>query len=79
MTTVVDGVIKEERLNVSDRCDYCGAQAFVVAKFLKGTLWFCGHHYSKWKIKIDETAFQVVDERARMNHKPGQAVKLQES
>ena len=31
-------------LTLADRCDRCGAQAFVQAKLRSGTLLFCNHH-----------------------------------
>jgi hypothetical protein len=60
-------------LKVSDRCDYCGAQAFVSASFLAGPLYLCGHHYAKWQKKIDATAYAVFDGRDRINVKPSQS------
>ena len=36
---------KAERvLNVIDRCDVCGSQAFVLVKLITGEVMFCGHH-----------------------------------
>ena len=32
-------------LKIADRCDKCGAQAFVLATGVSGELMFCGHHY----------------------------------
>lgn len=31
-------------LATSDRCDRCGAQAYIRALFVSGELTFCGHH-----------------------------------
>jgi hypothetical protein len=33
-------------LNATDRCDSCGAQAYVKVKGITGELLFCGHHYN---------------------------------
>ncbi len=60
-------------LTASDRCDYCGAQAFIHAKFLSGELLLCNHDYRKWKEKIDATAFEVSDFSERINAKPSQS------
>lgn len=30
-----------------DRCDSCGAQAYVEVKGITGELLFCSHHYNK--------------------------------
>jgi hypothetical protein len=70
--TIVKGPSDIE-LTASDRCDYCGAQAFVVASFLAGPLLLCGHDYAEWQIKIDATAFEVLDYRERINAKPSQS------
>ena len=63
---------KTERvLKVADRCDYCGAQAFVLAKFGAGDLMFCGHHFADFEINIREQSFEVIDERSFINEKGG--------
>ena len=36
---------KEWSLKATDRCDSCGAQAYVSVKGSTGDLMFCGHHY----------------------------------
>jgi hypothetical protein len=41
MTTSVD---THKPLNISDRCDKCGAQAMIRATLANGELYFCGHH-----------------------------------
>lgn len=63
---------KEWQLKVIDRCDKCGAQAYVMVKGSTGDLMFCGHHYDK--IMNDPDAYtkmmafmlEVVDERERL-------------
>jgi hypothetical protein len=63
---------KEYILKVSDRCDRCNAQAFVLVKGSTGDLMFCGHHYEK--IMNDPDAYtkmmsfmlEVVDEREKL-------------
>jgi hypothetical protein len=57
-------------IRVADRCDRCGAQAFVLAKVLETDLFFCGHHFHEHESKIREVAASVVDERDRINTKP---------
>ena len=64
---------KEWQLKAIDRCDKCGAQAYVQVKGSTGDLLFCGHHYEK--IMNDPDAYtkmmafmlEVVDERERLN------------
>ena len=61
---------KQERvLKQADRCDRCGAQAFVLAKGIQGVLFFCGHHYNKNKDGIDSWAFEVINEIDSINEK----------
>lgn len=63
---------KEYRLKVVDRCDTCGAQAYVMVRGIAGELMFCGHHYDKIMNKPDSytkmMAFmiEVVDERDKL-------------
>ena len=53
-------------LTALDRCDRCGAQAWVKVSGVNGELFFCGHHYNKAEKKIKEWAFEIVDERERL-------------
>lgn len=64
---------KEYTLRVIDRCDSCGAQAYVQVKGSTGDLLFCGHHYDKIMnnpdayTKMMAFMLEVVDERDRLN------------
>ena len=63
--------MSEERLlRIADRCDRCGAQAFVLATVNGTDLLFCGHHFNRWEDDIREVASRVVDERKYINSKP---------
>ena len=53
-------------LTVLDRCDRCSAQAWVKANGVNGELLFCSHHYNKIENTIKEWAFEIVDERFRL-------------
>lgn len=55
-----------ETLTALDRCDSCGAQAYVSVKFAAGELLFCGHHATKYEEKMAETFLDMVDERWRL-------------
>ncbi len=46
----------------SDRCDRCGAQAYVVAVFDGGHLVFCVHHGRQYAAALQATAILVHDE-----------------
>lgn len=49
-----------------DRCDYCGAQAYVRATLATGELLFCAHHASEFKAKIQPIALEWHDESSRL-------------
>jgi len=56
-------------LNALDRCDRCGAQAFVVCQLTEGELMFCGHHFAKYQDNLIKVAFDIQDERDQINLK----------
>lgn len=58
----------EATLTSTDRCDACGAQAYVRVEMPFGQLLFCAHHARKHKDKIEEVAVNVVDETERISH-----------
>lgn len=62
------GVTEEKtwQLTAMDRCDSCGAQAFIWVNGVSGDLLFCSHHFNKWEAKIREFAFEIVDEREKL-------------
>jgi hypothetical protein len=64
--TLVENV---KQLKISDRCDRCSAQAFVLVKMVAGELIFCGHHYTKHQTTLDKMAFEIIDERGSINAK----------
>ena len=58
---------KEWTLTALDRCDSCGAQAYVLVRGISGELTFCAHHYNKSNgEKLKSFAFEVIDERERL-------------
>lgn len=67
MDTMVEE--KSNVLNVSDRCDACGSQAFVWINGVAGDLLFCRHHFLKNEDKLKEYAFEIVDETHKINEK----------
>ncbi len=50
-------------LTAQDRCDACGAQAYVRVRLPYGELFFCGHHASQHLDKLREDALEIQDER----------------
>jgi len=71
METTEERVIST--LLVSDRCDYCQSQAYVLVKGVSGELLFCAHDYTKimndpvGKEKLEAFAFEIIDEREKLN------------
>ena len=63
---------KQWTLTLQDRCDACGAQAYVQATGVTGSLLFCGHHYNEivdnavGYDKMMKFAYQILDERERL-------------
>ena len=57
---------KEWTLTGNDRCDACGAQAYLRVTGVTGSLDFCGHHYNKYEDKLSSFAFETIDERERL-------------
>jgi hypothetical protein len=56
-------------LTVADRCDSCGAQAYIAATFLNGELLFCGHHGRAYSAKMAESALSIHDQTADLSTK----------
>lgn len=59
-------------LDATDRCDRCGAQAYIKVMGSTGELLFCGHHYnniindSDGYKKIMSFMISVIDERDKL-------------
>jgi len=49
-------------LTEADRCDRCGARAYVVAVFDAGPLSFCAHHGRQYSGALATAAVLVYDE-----------------
>jgi len=62
-TTVIEGAA----LNAADRCDRCGAQAFVRVTLVSGfELLFCAHHGKEHADKLRQVALKIHDESQRI-------------
>lgn len=63
---------KDWTLTGLDRCDACGAQAYVHTIGVSGDLFFCGHHYEKaigtpsGYDNMMKFAYSIIDERDRL-------------
>lgn len=61
-------VLESTPLNALDRCDRCGAQAYVRAVMENGfELLFCGHHAKKYQEGLAEVAARIQDETERIS------------
>ncbi len=62
-TSVIEGAA----LNASDRCDRCGAQAYVRVTLASGfDLLFCAHHSKEHADKLKQVALEIHDESERI-------------
>lgn len=50
-------------LTAADRCDQCGARAWVKVTLNSGELLFCAHHANRHMESLRETAVMILDER----------------
>lgn len=61
-------------LSATDRCDRCGAQAYVRVVMPGGAdLQFCGHHWSTHEDALRPQAEQIIDETHRLTTAPAAA------
>ena len=60
-------VLEGAALNASDRCDRCGAQAYVRVTMSNGfDLYFCAHHSKEHADKLKQVALKIHDESQRI-------------
>lgn len=63
-TTVIDSAA----LNAADRCDRCGAQAYMrVTLQTGGELLFCAHHARAHQDKLRQVALNIQDETHKLS------------
>ena len=61
-------------LSAADRCDRCGAQAYLRVELQSGgELLFCAHHAREHGDKLKEIAANVVDETHKLTSTPASA------
>jgi hypothetical protein len=66
METMMAVEEQSDVLNTSDRCDRCGAQAYVYTEGVSGSLLWCRHHYLKHQDAIASWAFETIDETNKL-------------
>ena len=61
-------ILDGPQLNAANRCDACGARAWVRATMPSGgQLFFCGHHANEHLPSLVGAGAQILDERHFMN------------
>lgn len=61
-------------LTAADRCDRCGAQAYIRAELNSGgELLFCAHHGREHADKLRNVALAIHDESERLDETPAAA------
>ncbi|MDT0201360.1 hypothetical protein [Nocardioides sp. AE5] len=69
MTTAV--APSSAALTAADRCDRCGAQAYLRVELASGLeLLFCAHHAREHNDKLREVAVNMVDETHKLSGSP---------
>lgn len=63
METTSTEEAEEIQLTTADRCDQCGAQAYVQVFFKDAYLLFCAHHFTKNEEALKPTTKYVYDRR----------------
>ncbi|WP_392507797.1 hypothetical protein ACF3NT_13265 [Naumannella halotolerans] len=64
----MNNTIVDDALTAADRCDRCGAQAYVRVTLEGGAeLYFCAHHNKAHEDKLKQVALRIQDETARLN------------
>lgn len=53
-------------LTNADRCDACGAQAYVRFRIGQGELFFCAHHARRHEARLAEVGTLEIDQRAQL-------------
>jgi hypothetical protein len=61
-------------LTAANRCDRCGAQAYVRVLMTSGELLFCAHHAREHAPKFSALATHVQDESARLLEEHGAGI-----
>jgi hypothetical protein len=62
-----DTTVELPALTAADRCDICGAQAFIRVVLASGDLVFCGHHGTANKEKLKPIAITWQDETDKLS------------
>lgn len=70
----MSATLTERPMSAADRCDRCGAQAYVRTTMASGSeLLFCAHHWYENETRLREVAADVYDELDRLAAVPATA------
>jgi len=70
----VSATVAAGALTAADRCDRCGAQAYVRATMESGfDLLLCAHHFRENESRLREIAVDIHDESTRLAEVPASA------
>lgn len=64
-------VLESAPLNALDRCDRCGAQAYIRATLAGGELLFCAHHGKEYADKLAAVATRIDDQTSKLSEERG--------
>jgi len=71
---VETAVAPTPQFSALDRCDRCGAQAYVRVELVSGgELLFCAHHAREHAEKLQQVAATIHDDSERLSSKPSSA------
>ena len=71
---MISALASHPHLTAADRCDRCGAQAYVrVTLPSGGELFFCGHHGRVYETKLREVSVDYQDDTALLSDTPATA------
>lgn len=70
MTATLEAPRVREMNRLHDRCDRCGAEAFMLAAKDELEILFCGHHGQKHEAALRDSGWTIQDERDRINAAP---------
>jgi hypothetical protein len=74
MRCPVTPTIDADALTAADRCDRCGAQAYVRTVLASGSqLLFCSHHWRENEGRLRQLAISIYDETGRLDVAPASA------
>ncbi len=66
-------LLDSTNLGALDRCDRCGAQAYIRAVLAAGELLFCAHHGREYGEKLAREALLVQDNSSVLRGSPSSA------